>query len=94
MKFHLTYETGFSFGNFRQNINPAQINDNIDCFHIVQAYQIINERFRKQVYYPKSDGALRGVPAEGVADKQQSVATCLGARGKPSPLNRNALGFL
>ena len=41
----------------------------------------------KQVYYPKSDGALRGVPAEGVADKQQSAATCLGARGKPSPLN-------
>ena len=41
----------------------------------------------KQVYYPKSDGALRGVPAEGVEDKQQSAATCLGARGKPSPLD-------
>ena len=50
---------------------------------------IKNGRF-KQVYYPKSDGALRGVPAEGVADKQQSVATCLGARGKPSPLNKKA----
>ena len=47
----------------------------------------ISNRDSAVFFYFERDGALRGVPAEGVADKQQSVATCLGARGKPSPFN-------
>ena len=37
---------------------------------------------------PNRTGRCGVSPPEGVADKQQSVATCLGARGKPSPLNK------
>ena len=51
------------------------------------SFEIHKKWGMKKVSCTKTDGALRGVPAEGVADKQQSVATCLGARGKPSPLN-------
>ena len=41
-------------------------------------------------FFNKRDGGVAGVsPAEGVADKQQSAATCLGARGKLSPLKHS-----
>lgn len=48
VKFHLTYETRLNSEFFLQNINPSQANDNIDYFHIAQAYQIIDEWFREQ----------------------------------------------
>lgn len=48
LKYSLTYETRLNSATFLQNIDPALANDNIDYFHIAQAYQTIDEWFRKQ----------------------------------------------
>lgn len=48
LKYSLTYETRSNSATFLQNIDLAQANSNIDYFHIAQAYQTIDEWFRKQ----------------------------------------------
>ena len=48
LKYSLTYETRPNSATFLQNIDLAQANSNIDYFHIAQAYQTIDEWFRKQ----------------------------------------------
>ncbi len=48
LKYSLTYETRLNSATFLQNIDPTLANDNIDYFHIAQAYQTIDEWFRKQ----------------------------------------------
>ena len=48
LKYSLTYETRPNSATFLQNIDMAQADSNIDYFHIAQAYQTIDEWFRKQ----------------------------------------------
>lgn len=48
LKYSLTYETRLNSATFLQNIDPSQADDNKDYFHIAQAYQTIDEWFRKQ----------------------------------------------
>lgn len=48
LKYSLTYETRLNSAAFLQNIDPTQADNNIDFFHIAQAYQTIDEWFRKQ----------------------------------------------
>lgn len=48
LKYSLTYETRLNSATFLQNIDSDQADENIDFFHIAQAYQTIDEWFRKQ----------------------------------------------
>lgn len=48
LKYSLTYETRLNSAAFLQNIDPTQADNNIDFFHIAQAYQTIDEWFKKQ----------------------------------------------
>lgn len=48
IKYNLSYETRPSSAAFLRNINKTKANDNIDYFHIAQAYQSIDEWFRMQ----------------------------------------------
>lgn len=48
LKFSLTYKIRLHSASFLQNIDPSKANDNIDYFHIVQAYQTIDKWFKKQ----------------------------------------------
>ena len=48
LKYSLTYETRLNSATFLQNIDPDQADENIDFFHIAQAYQTIDDWFRKQ----------------------------------------------
>ncbi|MBQ8739655.1 MAG: DUF262 domain-containing protein [Clostridia bacterium] len=48
LKYSLTYETRLNSATFLQNIDSDQADENIDFFYIAQAYQTIDEWFRKQ----------------------------------------------
>ena len=48
LKYSLTYETRLNSATFLQNIDLNQADENIDFFHIAQAYHTIDEWFRKQ----------------------------------------------
>lgn len=48
IKYNLSYKTRLSSAAFLRNIDQTKANDNIDYFHIVQAYQSIDEWFRTQ----------------------------------------------
>lgn len=48
LKYSLFYETRPNSATFLQNIDLSMAADNIDFFHIAQAYQTIDEWFRKQ----------------------------------------------
>ena len=46
LKYSLTYETRLNSATFLQNIDLNQADENIDFFHIAQAYHTIDEWFR------------------------------------------------
>ena len=48
IKYNLSYKTRPSSAAFLRNIDQTKANDNIDYFHIAQAYQSIDEWFRTQ----------------------------------------------
>ena len=48
IKFELTYETRDNSGEFLRNMDESVSNDNIDFFHMYQAYRTIDEWFNTQ----------------------------------------------